>query len=118
MVEHLLNMCEDPRGNAGIQNKPMRHCLFKSNGYEEKKLTPQNFSNFKMFCYGLVIYTSSKTTSITQLCKLPSKYLPLLCKKGRVVRFNWLQKITSTWAFISPKLISWNSAPSSLLQRQ
>lgn len=38
MVEHLFSMCEGPRVNAGIQNKPMKHCLFQSNGYEENAI--------------------------------------------------------------------------------
>lgn len=32
MVEHLLSMCEGLKVNAGIQNKPMKHCLLDSNG--------------------------------------------------------------------------------------
>jgi hypothetical protein len=35
MVGRVISICEGPEVKTGIQNKPRKHCLYESNGYEE-----------------------------------------------------------------------------------
>lgn len=68
MVGRAISMCEGPEVNAGIQNKPTKHC-FRVMVKRKIQQTLQHFSYSEMLCY--IVMINTKTASITQLCKLP-----------------------------------------------